>query len=93
MVKNLPTMQETVCNARDAGLIPESGRSPGEGNDNHLTILAWEMPWTEEPGGLRSMGLPIVGHNLATKTTAAQEHKRDPASLHKCGLFLLFTHM
>ena len=35
-------MQETVCNATDAGLIPESGRSPGEGNGNHFTILAWD---------------------------------------------------
>ena len=49
-------MQETVCNVRDAGLIPESGRSPGEGNGNHFTILAWEMPWTEEPGGLGPWG-------------------------------------
>ena len=56
MVKNPPTMQETVCNARDAGLIPESERSPGEGNGNHFTTLAWEMPWTEEPGGLGPWG-------------------------------------
>ena len=41
----------------DAGLIPESGRSPGEGNGNHFTILAWEMPWTEKPGGLWPLGL------------------------------------
>ena len=33
----------------------------------HLSILAWEIPWTEEPGGLQSMGSQIVGHNLATK--------------------------
>ena len=31
--------------------------SPGEGNGNPLSILAWEIPWTEEPGGLQSMGL------------------------------------
>ena len=30
-------------------------------------ILAWEIPWTEEPGGLQSMGLQRVGHNLATE--------------------------
>ena len=33
----------------------------------HSSILAWEIPWTEEPGGLQSMGLQRVGHNLATK--------------------------
>ena len=31
------------------------------------SILAWEIPWTEEPGGLQSMGLQKLGHNLATK--------------------------
>ena len=29
----------------------------------HSSILAWEMPWTEEPGGLQSMGLQRVGHD------------------------------
>ena len=33
----------------------------------HSSILAWEIPWTEEPGGLQSMGLQRVGHHLATK--------------------------
>ena len=33
----------------------------------HSSILALEMPWTEEPGGLQSMGLPRVGHDLVTK--------------------------
>ena len=31
------------------------------------SIFAWENPWREEPGGLQSMGLQRVGHNLATK--------------------------
>jgi len=39
------------------GSIPGSGRSPGEGNGDHFSILAWETPWTEEPGGLQSMEL------------------------------------
>ena len=34
------------ANAGDAGLIPRSGRSPGEGNGNHSSIVAWEIPWT-----------------------------------------------
>ena len=35
----------------------------------HSSILAWEIPWTEEPGGLQSMGLQRVGHDRATKHT------------------------
>ena len=42
VIKNLP------ANAGNTGSIPGSGRSPEEGN----SILAWETPWTEEPGGL-----------------------------------------
>jgi len=39
----------------DRGLIPGSGKSPGEGNGNpHSSILGWEIPWTEKPGGLCS---------------------------------------
>ena len=33
----------------------------------HSSILAWKVPWTEEPGGLLSTGSQRVGHNLATK--------------------------
>ena len=49
VVKNPPA---NAGDTRDAGLIPGSGRSPGEGNGNDSSILAWEIPWTEEPGGL-----------------------------------------
>ena len=35
----------------------------------HSSILAWEIPWTEEPGGIQSTGLQRVRHDLATKTT------------------------
>ena len=58
--------KESACNAedvRDAGSIPESGRSPGERNGSHSSILAWETPWTEEPGGLWSRGLQRVRHD------------------------------
>ena len=34
-----------------------------EGMATHSSILAWEIPWTEEPGGLQSMESPRVGHN------------------------------
>ena len=33
----------------------------------HSSILAWEIPWTEEPGRLQSMGSQRIGHNLATE--------------------------
>ena len=52
-------VKESTANVRDTGdmtLIPGWRRSPGEGNGNHSSILAWEIPWTEEPGGLQSMG-------------------------------------
>ena len=43
--------KESACNAGDPSLMPGLGRSPGKEN-----ILAWRIPWTEEPGGLQSMG-------------------------------------
>ena len=48
--------KESTCNAGDVagavGSIPGSGRSPGGGNGNHSSILAWKIPWTEELGRL-----------------------------------------
>ena len=41
---------------RDVGLIPGSGRSPGEGNGNPLQHSCLRIPWTEEPDRLQSMG-------------------------------------
>ena len=40
----------------------------------HSSILAWNIPWTEEPGGLGSMGLQRVGHDRATKHTHTHTH-------------------
>ena len=34
----------------------------------HFSILAWRIPWTEDPGGLQSIGLQRVGHNRVTNT-------------------------
>ena len=36
---------------------------PGEGNGDHFSFLAWRIPWTEEPGGLLSIGLHRVGYD------------------------------
>ena len=55
--------KESACNVGDPGWIPGSGRSPGEGNGNHSSILAWRIPWTEDPGRLQSMGSQRVGHD------------------------------
>ena len=55
MVKNLPVNAGDV---RDTGSIPGLGRSLGGGHGNpHSSILAWRVPWTEEPGGLQSIAL------------------------------------
>ena len=59
MVKNLSANAGYL---RDVGLIPGLGRSSGEGNGNS-NILAWKIPWTEELGGLQSMGLQRVRHD------------------------------
>ena len=51
------TGTESTCQEGDTGLIPGSGRSPGEGKmATHSSILAWEIPWTEDTGELWSMG-------------------------------------
>ena len=60
--------KKSAYNAGDLGLIPGSGRSPGEGNGYPLQYLAWRIPWTEEPGGLQSMGLQRVEQDRAINT-------------------------
>ena len=57
MVKNLPVMQE------EPGSIPGSGKSLEKGMAMHSSILAWRIPWTEEPGGLQSMRSQRVRHD------------------------------
>ena len=51
------------ANAGDPDLIPGWGRSPGEGNATHSSILAWKIPWREESGRLQSMGSQRVRHD------------------------------
>ena len=55
--------KESACNAGDLGSIPGLGRSAGEGMATHSSILAWRIPWTEKPDGLKSIGSLRVGHN------------------------------
>ena len=57
MVKNLAVMQETR-------VLSSGWEDPLEkGMATHSSILAWRIPWTEEPGGLRSRGLHRAGHD------------------------------
>ena len=58
--------KEFACSAADAEdsvLILGLGRYPGGGLGNTLPILAWRIPWTEESGGLQSLGSQRVGHD------------------------------
>ena len=61
MVKSLPAMWDT-------GLLSLDLEDPLEKEmATHSSILAWRIPWTEEPGGLWSMGMQRVGHESATE--------------------------
>ena len=57
--------KESTCNAGDLGSIPELGRSPGGGHA--WSILAWRIPWTEEPGGLQSQKSPTQLRDSTTR--------------------------
>ena len=59
--------KESACYGEDMGSIPGSVRFPGVGRGNPLQYLPGESPWTEEPGGLQSMGLQRIGHEYETK--------------------------
>ena len=65
-VKNLSVMQET----QETWVQTLGQEYPLEEEmATHSSVLAWEILWTEEPGGLQSMGSPRVGYNLVTKQT------------------------
>ena len=62
MVKNLPAKQETQVQSLDREDPLELGMA------THSSILAWSIPWTEEPGRLQAMGLQTVGHDWVINT-------------------------
>ena len=67
MVKNLPAMQETQ-------VLPLGWEDPLEKEmAPHSSILAWEIPWTEEPGRLQSLGSQRVGRDLVTEVVTAKQ--------------------
>ena len=75
MVKNLPAMRETHVRFL-------SWEDPLEkGMATHSSILAWRIPWTEEPGVLQSMGWQRVRHNPANDTHPHQHSKKKKKTL------------
>ena len=62
MLKNL-----SACKAGDVHSSPGMGRSLDKEMTMLSSILAWEIPWTEEPDGLQSLGLQRVRYHVATK--------------------------
>ena len=60
--------KESARNVGDPGSIHALGRSPEKEIATHSSILAWRIPWTEEPGGLQSMGSQRVGHSSVSNT-------------------------
>ena len=75
MVKNLPAMQE-----KQKIQVPSlGGEDPlEEGVATHSSVLAWSIPWTEEPGGLQAMGSPRVRHDWSVPACSTQ------ADLQRC---------
>ena len=55
--------KESACNAGNPGSMPGPERTLGKGMATHSSILAWRILWTEESGGLQSMGSQRVRHN------------------------------
>ena len=54
--------KESACNAGDLGSIPGWEDPLERGMATHSSVLPWEIPWTEEPGELQSLGSQRVGH-------------------------------
>ena len=56
----------------------------------HSSILAWEISWREEPGGLQSMGWQRVGHDLVIKQQQQQDNKRHPNHKRRNKIFFVW---
>ena len=56
------------------------GEDPLKGMATYSSILAWEIPWTEEPGGLQSIGSQRVRHDSVTKTTTIKAIRDKPTA-------------
>ena len=67
MVKNLSARQETWVQTLGQEDAQEKGMP------THPSVLAWRIPWKEEPGGLQSVGLQRVGYDRATNNSTLQK--------------------
>ena len=70
-VKNPPAIQETQFQSLGREDPPEEGMAA------HSSVLAWEIPWTEEPGGLQSRGSQRVVHNWTQHEKQCQGRKEE----------------
>ena len=64
--------KESICQAGDTGSVPALKDPLEKGMATHSSILAWKIPWTEEPGGIQFTGSQRVRHDLATKQQVTQ---------------------
>ena len=88
VVKNPPASSE------DVGLILGLAKSLEKGTTTHSNILTWQIPCTEEPGRLQSMGSQRVRHDLATKHTHThlKSHTQRYDTEYKCTFFVVSKH-
>ena len=70
VVKNPPASEGDI---RDVGLIPGSGRSLEEGMATHSSVLAWRIPWTEEP---------VMGHGVTKSWAQLKRFSMLPTGRH-----------
>ena len=69
--------------AGDMGLVPALGRSSGEGNGTTSSILAWKVPWAEDPGGLESMVSEKTQAQFSYSTPNNKETKMHKAKIRR----------
>ena len=81
------SLRANAGDLKDMDLIPELRRSLGGGHDNLLQYSCLENPWTEEPGGLRSIGLQRVGNNWSNLACTFQRLEVQNQSVSRAGLF------
>ena len=87
VVKNPPA---NAAAEGDVISVPGWGRSPGEGNGNSLQYSCLEIPQTEEPGGLQSMGSQTAEHGLKRLSTYACTHIKYVSYIKRHSSFFFF---
>ena len=88
VVKNLPANAGDI---RDLGFIPGLGRSLEEGMATHSRILAWRIPWTEDPGGLQYVALQRVRHNRSDLVHMHNSYMYNGHSKFRIRVFFFFS--